>query len=72
MTCTPGVSDEIVKVAFPPLTVTVPRVWKPSVKVTVPVDGAGPDSAATVAVKVTAWPAVDGFADELRFVDVLI
>jgi hypothetical protein len=36
-------------------------------KVTVPV-GCGPDAAVTVAVNVTGWPSIDGFADEARVV----
>jgi hypothetical protein len=38
------------------------------VKVTVPV-GVGPPEEVTVAVKVTDWPNVDGFSDEVILVD---
>ena len=61
--------DEIAKVATPPLSVPVPRVTPPSLKVTVPVGvplaGA---VAATVAVKVTDCPKTEGFADDVTAV----
>lgn len=50
--------------------ITVPRVVLPSLKVTVPVT-IPPYCGETVAVNVTACPAVDGFEDELRAVLVL-
>ena len=69
----------IVKVAVvtPPvvLTVPVPRVVLPSLKVTVPVGLAAAFEPGlvmlTVAVKVTAWPETDGLTDELTVVVVL-
>jgi hypothetical protein len=51
---------EVLNVALPLLTVPVPRVVGPSLKVTVPVAVVGDK----VAVKVTEVPYVEGFADE--------
>jgi hypothetical protein len=42
------------------------------VKVTVPVGVPVIPCAATTAVKVTAWPTVEGFADELNVADVAV
>ena len=53
-------SEEVVKVAVPLLIVPVLRVDELSRKVTVPVTPAG-----TVAVKVTDWPKVDGFSEDV-------
>jgi hypothetical protein len=50
----------VLKWPIPDLSVAVPKVAAPSMKVTVPVA----DEGATVAVKVTGWPNVDGLADE--------
>ena len=47
-------------VAAPPLTVAVPNTVAPSRNCTVPVAKEG-----TCAVNVTAWPTVDGFAEEV-------
>src|SRR5438094_6081051 len=48
-----------------------PKVTPPSWKLTVPVGVPAPGAVAfTVAVKVTDCPNTDGFADELRLVDV--
>ena len=44
----------------------MPRVVAPSVNVTVPVGV--PLAPATVAVKVTGWPKVEGLSDETRVV----
>ena len=52
---------EVVAVAVPPDKVETPREVLPLVNVTVPVT---PDG--TVAVKVTDWPLVEGFVDEVR------
>src|SRR5437868_1971508 len=57
----PSGSDDVVAVATPPASVDVPIVVAPLVKVTVPVTPFG-----TVAVKVTACPGVDGFAEEVK------
>src|SRR5438132_6220268 len=52
--------------------VPVPSVAAPSLKVTVPLGEPAPGAVTlTVAVNVTDWPNTDGFADELRLVDVL-
>jgi hypothetical protein len=59
----PRAKVEVEKVACPePLSVPVPIVVAPSLKVTVPV--AVPLEPVTVAVKVTDWPVRAGFADE--------
>ena len=55
------------KVATPPERVPLPRVVEPSLKVTWP-DAVEGD---TVAVKVTLWPKVDGFAEDARLVVVV-
>ena len=55
--CIPEVSEEVVKVAWPPLNVPLPRDVDPSRKFTVPVGV--PEAGATgvtVAVRVTDWP----------------
>jgi hypothetical protein len=59
----------VVTVATPPLSNTVLSPFDPSLKVTLPVGICPLD--VTVAVKVTAWPRLDGFKDELRAVNVL-
>jgi hypothetical protein len=63
--CEPNVSDEVVSVATPPLSGAVPRIVAPSLNVTVPVG----EVPVTVAAKVTAWPTLLGFGEELREVD---
>ena len=51
----PAPRTEVLKVAWPEaLSVPVPKVFAPSLKVTVPVGV--PAAEVTVAVKVTAWP----------------
>lgn len=55
-------------VALPLLSVPVPKVVAPSLKVTVPVAADG----VTVAVNVTDEPYVDGFADEDSTVEVFV
>jgi hypothetical protein len=64
--CEPAETNAKVKVAFPELTVPVPKVLSPSMKVTVP-DGFKADREVIeiVALKVTDWPYADGL-----FVDV--
>jgi hypothetical protein len=64
----PADSNDVDKVAVPPLRVAVPKVVvPPSRKVTVPV--AVPENCgATVAVKVTVWPNIDGFVELLTVV----
>ena len=63
MPCAPDASFEVVNFAAPALTLSVARIVVPSTKVTVPV-GVPVNCGATVAVKVTACPAVDGFSDD--------
>jgi hypothetical protein len=53
MLCDPTVSDDVLKVAVPPLNVAVPSEFAPSLNVTVPVGVPLPDCGATVAVNVT-------------------
>jgi hypothetical protein len=62
--CDPTDNAEVAYVADPLLSVPVPRVVPPSLKVTVPVASDG----VTVAVNVTEEPYVDGFADEVSVV----
>ena len=57
----PTGSEDVVAVATPSVSVDVPNAVEPLVKVTVPVTLAG-----SVAVKVTACPGVDGFAEEVK------
>ena len=63
--CEPVVSVDVDSVACPALSVPVPMVVVPSRNATVPV---GVELPLTVAVKVTVWPAVDGFTDEITTV----
>src|SRR5262245_62311142 len=58
----------VVNVAVPPVpTATVPRTTLPSLKVIVPVGVVAPGAtAATVAVKVTAWSMTAGLTEERR------
>ena len=62
--CEPAASVEVVNWAWslPPTSAIVTGVcaWPSMVKVTVPVGVPEYDDAATVAVKVTCWPTVDG------------
>ena len=68
MTWPPAAAKLVVNVAVPPApTATVPRTTLPSMKVTVPVGVPAPGAtAATVAVKVTAWPVTAGLTDDVR------
>ena len=62
----------VLKVAWPALSVPVPKVAAPSLKVTVPVGVPLPGAEAlTVAVKVTDWPETEGLAEEATVVVVL-
>jgi hypothetical protein len=65
----PTVSVETARVATPEFSVPVPSVafpWLESVKVTVPVGVPPPGlTAATVAVKVTVWPAAEGLGESV-------
>ena len=60
---------EIVNIALPLLTVPVPRVEEPFLKVTIPVGVPAVD--VTVAVKVTDLPNVDGFNEDATEVEVI-
>ena len=64
----PAARLEMVKVAFPLLKTELPSVEVPSRNVTFPVAEEGE----TVAVKVTAWPDVDGLRLESSAVVVLL
>jgi hypothetical protein len=57
----PPVRVDVVTLATPPVTFTVPRLDPPSENVTVPVTDEG-----RVAVNVTDWPMLDGLTDETR------
>lgn len=57
---------------MPPASVPVPSVPPPSLKVTVPVGAPPPPVVVTVAVKVTAWPAVLGFSEDAMLVVVVL
>src|SRR5438105_1186377 len=62
MLCDPAGSGAVCRAACPePSRGADPNVAVPSVNVTVPV---GPGVGVTVAVRVTAWPAVEGFCDD--------
>lgn len=64
--CVATDNDEVLIVAWPEtLSVPVPSVVEPSLKVTLPVGVPAPgDVTVTVAVNVTDWPNTEGFADE--------
>lgn len=61
--CDPAVKVEVENVAWPALNVPEPIPAAPSKNVTLPVGA--PEALETVAVKVTVWPAVAGFSDEV-------
>src|SRR5438128_11549180 len=63
MECAPTAREAVVSVAMPKeSSAPVPRLVAPSRNVTVPVGMRAGEL--TVAVKVTGWPKVDGFAEE--------
>ena len=66
MECVPGTNAAVVKVAFPPLSVPVPKVAAPFLKVTDPLGV--PIEPATVAVNVTDWPKLEGLSEEIKVV----
>lgn len=68
--CEPATSEEVAKVAMPPLSVPVPRVMAPSMKVAVPVGVPSPEL--TVAVRVTVLPVLVWLISALRFVELLV
>jgi hypothetical protein len=59
--CAPAASVEVVNTAAPPEIAEEPMVVAPSRKLTVPVL-----LGSTVAVKVTDWPKIEGFSEELN------
>jgi hypothetical protein len=64
----PADNDEIVRDATPPLKAAVPRTADPFLKVTISPLGGVPEVELTVALKVIAWPTVDGLSEEVRLV----
>ena len=65
----PGARDEVLNWATPAVeSVALPSVVAPSMKVTVPVGVVVDCGEATVAVKVTFCPKVEGFSDEVSVV----
>ena len=65
-------SELVVSVAWPALSVPVPSVAAPSMKVTVPVGvPAAGATGVTVAVNVTDCPDTDGFTDDVTVVELL-
>ena len=69
----PTANDDVLKVAVPLLSETVPRDVVPSRKVMFPVGVPAPANAAeTVAVKVTDCPRTEGFAAAVKLVVVAV
>ena len=66
----PTGSVDVVKVALPPLSCAVPSTVVPAVNVTGPVGVTVGD--VIVALKVTLWPWVDGFGDEVSFAALVV
>ena len=64
----PTFSVEVVKVVDPLLSVPVPSTVLPSMKLTVSPSGGLPALEVTVAVKVTGWPEVEGFGEDVSVV----
>ncbi len=64
----PSASDDVLKVAVPLASETLPRDTAPSMKVTLPAGVPLPEVGATVAVKATAWPKTAGLAEETTLV----
>jgi hypothetical protein len=65
----PAARLEVVKLALPSVSAAVPSVVAPSLNVTVP--AAAPPDEVTMATKVTGWPTLVGFADDVNVVAVL-
>ena len=70
MLCAPTPNEEVVNMAEPLLRVAgEPRLFTPSLNCTVPVGFPEPGATAeTEAVKLTDWPKLDGFSDEMMVV----
>ena len=66
--CVATVRVAVANIAFPPLSVAVPRTLPPFLNVTVPV---GVPVCVTVAVNVTDCPNIDGFFEEATLVVVV-
>jgi hypothetical protein len=64
----PAASDEVLKLAVPPLSVPVARRVVPILKDTVSPSGGEPKLELTVAVKVTVWPTSDGLREDVSVV----
>jgi hypothetical protein len=72
MECVPADNVLSVKVAWPPDRLALPSDVLPSRKVTLPAGVPAPGAtAATMAVKVTAWPETVGLAEEVSVVAVV-
>ena len=66
--CGPGIGEEMLRAALPPLKATVFRMVLPSLKVTEPVAEEG----VTVAINLTFCPKIEGFADDVSVVVVTV
>ena len=66
----PSGREEVLKVAAPPLRVTVPRVTEFRLNVAEPV-GIPPNCPDTLAVNVTVWPTTDGLTEDESAVEVV-
>lgn len=71
MECEPTEKEEVVNVAWPLASDSVPSTVGPSLNVTVPVGVPLPEDGLTVAVSVTDWPKTDGLAEEATEVAVV-
>lgn len=67
MECAPAASVDVVRVALPALSAPLPMEVAPSRNETVP-EGVPGELLLTVAVSVTDWPVVEGFADDVTTV----
>jgi hypothetical protein len=66
----PTDSDEVEKLALPPVSVPLPILTPPSLKVTLPVGVPTPGATAlSVAVNVTVCPNTNGFTDDVTVVE---
>jgi hypothetical protein len=66
----PGGRVEVEKLAEPPLSVPVPSTVLPFMNETASPFGGAPSLEVTTAVKVTAWPRVEGFGEDVSVVAV--
>jgi hypothetical protein len=72
MVVDPKASDEVTKIAEPPLSVRVPRRFDPTMKDIVSPSGGVPKPELMLAVKVTVWPRSDGFTEDVTTVIVVL